>query len=78
MKNKSVRSVAGDTPARGGVNVVEGAEFVENNTIKAGIDGKTYFIPDDLSNRHRLLIDSWVSEENQISPLKVGSHLIKE
>ncbi len=37
-------------------------------TIQATIDGVTMFIPDDMENRHRVMIAQWEANGNSITP----------
>lgn len=42
--------------------VVSNAQYTEDGTIKAEIDGFWYIVPDDFSNRDRQLIANWQEE----------------
>lgn len=42
--------------------------FNETGSIVVEIDGTTYFVPDDMSNRYRQMIAEWEAEGNTIPP----------
>lgn len=48
--------------------MIESAKFTEIGTIEAVIDGVKYSIPDDMANRHRVMIAEWEADGNMIEP----------
>jgi hypothetical protein len=54
--------------------MIESAEWMpetmpgQMRMIKAVIDGKEWFVPDDLQNRDRQDIEEWTKAGNQIAP----------
>jgi hypothetical protein len=61
--------------------MIESAEWMpetmpgQMRMIKAVIDGKEWFVPDDFENKDRQDIEAWVEEGNKIksAPLMEGS-----
>ena len=42
----------------------------DNSSIVATINGQTMFIPNDMANRHREMIEQWVEDGNVIEEFK--------
>lgn len=50
--------------------MIESAQHTEQGPIVAVIDGETLIIPDDMNNRHRVMIEEWQAAGNVIQPWK--------
>lgn len=48
--------------------MIESAKFTQSGSIIAVIDGVTMTVPDDMNNRHRLMISEWVDDGGVIEP----------
>lgn len=48
--------------------MIESAQYNQSGSIIATIDGAIMTVPDDLNNRHRLMIEEWVADGGLISP----------
>ncbi|GAA0613179.1 hypothetical protein [Paenochrobactrum glaciei] len=48
--------------------MIESAKYTEQGSIIAVIDGQVMVVPDDMSNRHRVMLAEWEAEGNVIEP----------
>lgn len=48
--------------------MIESATYSESGSIIAVIDGQEMTVPDDMGNRHRVMIAEWVAAGNVIEP----------
>ncbi len=48
--------------------MIEKAKFIEDGFIEAVIDGEIRFVPDNMSNGHRVMLAEWEAEGNIIAP----------
>lgn len=47
---------------------IESATYTERGDIAVVIEGRTYTVPDDMSNRHRRALAEWEAAGNAIGP----------
>lgn len=48
--------------------MIESAKYTEGGSIIAVIDGQELTVPDDMANRHRVMIAEWEADGNTIEP----------
>lgn len=48
--------------------MIERAKYAEGGSIIAVIDGQEMIVPDDMGNRHRVMLAEWESAGNVIEP----------
>ncbi|QYM73343.1 hypothetical protein K1X45_02565 [Pseudochrobactrum sp. Wa41.01b-1] len=48
--------------------MIENAKFTGTGLIVAIINGQQVFVPDDMNNRHRVMIADWEAGGNEIEP----------
>ena len=48
--------------------MIEGAKFTKYGFINALFDGQDITVPDDMANRHRIMLAEWEAEGNTIEP----------
>lgn len=48
--------------------MIESAKFTKYGFINALIDGQEMTVPDDMANRHRIMLAEWEAEGNTIEP----------
>lgn len=48
--------------------MIESATYTENGSIVAVIDGQELIVPNDMDNRHRVMLEEWASDGNVIEP----------
>ncbi|MCF7647321.1 hypothetical protein KQ944_18400 [Bacillus subtilis] len=48
--------------------MIESAKYTKYGSIIAVIDGQEMTVPDDMANRHRIMLAKWEAEGNAIAP----------